>query len=90
MIAERLTQFIRCHKGTMNRSLHIAGFSLMGLGILEKSLTLVISGSVVQELGHIYQYVKTRDFKDSPFYCLKPQLLFAYPLFILIIIYVIL
>lgn len=88
MIKTRLKQFIRCHKGDVNRALHAVGFTLVGWGVWDKSLTLALSGAVTQELGHFYQYAKTRDFKDSPFYCFKPQALFAYPIFILIIIYI--
>ncbi len=85
---ERLQQFIRCHKGTINRLLHIVGFSLIGLGIWQKSLLLVIGGGITQELGHFYQYARTRNYKDNPLFCLKPQVSFAYPFFILIIVYV--
>ena len=88
MIASRLKEFIRCHKGTINRLLHVIGFTLIGLGIWQKSFLLVIGGAVTQELGHFYQYAKTRNIKDSPFYCLKPQALFAYPIFTLILLYV--
>lgn len=89
MINQNLKQFIGCHKGLINNLLHIVGLSLIGIGIWQKSLLLVLAGGIVQELGHIYQYAKTRNIKDSPFYCLKPQLIFAYPIYILIIIYVI-
>ncbi len=83
-------QFIDCHDGLFNRIIHIVGFSLIGIGILEKSLSFVIIGGVTQELGHFYQYAKTKKFKDSPLYCLKPQSIFALPLLILIILYVLL
>ncbi len=62
---------------------------MIGLGIFEKSLLLVITGALVQELGHVYQYLKTRDPKDNPISGLKAQSIFALPLFILIIIYVV-
>lgn len=90
MIKKYFKQFIDCHKGTLNRIIHIIGFILIGIGIIEKSLLLVISGGITQELGHVYQYAKTKNFKESPLYCLKPQSIFAYPLFILIILYVLL
>lgn len=90
MLRKYLRQFIRCHKGTLNRIVHIIGFSLVGIGIFERSLLFVILGGGVQEIGHVYQYLKTRDPKDSPLYCLKPQSIFAFPLFILIVLYVIL
>ncbi|HWY79544.1 MAG TPA: hypothetical protein VNW29_04240 [Candidatus Sulfotelmatobacter sp.] len=51
---------------------------------------LLITGGVTQELGHVYQYAKTKNFKESPLYCLKPQSIFAFPSFILIILYVLL
>lgn len=88
MIALRLKEFIRCHKGTLNRVLHIVGFSLIGVGIWQKSFFFAIAGAITQELGHFYQYAKTKNIKDSPFYCLKPQALFAYPIFILILVYI--
>ena len=61
---------------------------MVGIGIFEKSILLVLEGAVVQELGHVYQYIKTKNKKYSPWYCFKPQTLFAYPLFIVIILYV--
>lgn len=89
MISERLQQFIRCHEGAINKLLHAVGFALIGIGIWQKSLLFVIGGGIAQELGHFYQYSKTRNSKDSPLFCLRPQLLFAYPLFILIVVYVV-
>lgn len=82
-------QFIECHNGTLNRIIHIIGFTFIGIGIFEKSLFWVITGGITQELGHFYQYAKTKKLTDSPLYCLKPQLFFAYLPFILIILYVI-
>lgn len=73
-----------------NKLFHIAGFVLIGIGILEKSIFFVLAGGVAQELGHFYQYAKTRNPKENPLYCIRPQLLFAYPLFALIILYVML
>lgn len=83
-------QFIECHNGTLNKIIHIIGFTFIGIGIFEKSPFWVITGGITQELGHFYQYAKTKRLTDSPLYCLKPQLLFAYLPFILIILYVIL
>lgn len=85
----KFEEFIAFHHGVFNRILHLAGFAMIGLGIFEKSLLLVITGAVVQELGHVYQYLKTRDPKDNPLRGLKAQSIFAIPLFILIIIYVV-
>lgn len=86
-LRELIVRFVRCHHGTINILVHIVGFAAIGLGIWQKSILLIIGGAVVQELGHFYQYAKTRDIKDSPFYCVKPQTFFAYPLFILLIVY---
>lgn len=80
--------FIICHDGTINRLIHVVGFTIIGLGIIEKSLLYVIAGGIIQESGHFYQYFKTKQYKYSPLSCLKPQSVFAYPLFILIILYV--
>ncbi len=88
IIKKYLKQFIECHHGTINKLIHILGFGIIGVGIFEKSIFLVIVGAVVQELGHVYQYIKTKNPKYSPLNCFKPQTLFAYPLFILIILYV--
>ena len=88
MIKKYLKQFIECHYGILNRILHIIGFSVIGVGIYYKSLIFVLTGAVIQELGHFYQYAKTGKFRDSPWHCLKPQSLFAYPILILIIVYV--
>jgi hypothetical protein len=85
-----LKQFITCHEGTLNRIIHVIGFALIGLGIFQKSLIWVAVGALTQELGHVYQYLKTKNPKDSPMYCFKPQLIFAYPPFLLIVLYVIL
>lgn len=88
MIKKYLKQFIECHEGTINKIIHIVGFILLGFGIWQKSIFLVFGGAGVQELGHVYQYIKTKNPKYSPLHCFKPQTLFAYPLFILIILYV--
>ena len=82
-----LAQFIRCHHGTINIVVHIVGFGIIGVGVWQKSVLLIIVGAAVQELGHVYQYAKTRNIKDNPFYCVKPQAFFAYPFFILLILY---
>lgn len=80
-------QFVRCHHGTINIVVHVIGFGLVGFGVWEKSVLLIITGAITQELGHVYQYLKTRNIKDSPLYCIKPQAFFAYPLFIFLILY---
>lgn len=90
MLHKYFKQFIACHKGTLNKIIHLIGFTLIGIGVVEKSLFLVLAGGITQELGHFYQYFKTKNFKESPLYCLKPQSIFVLPLFILIILYVIL
>jgi|GEM_PF-2093493 len=83
-------QFIECHDGIANRLLHILGFALMILGIIEKSFMLVIAGALIQESGHFYQYIMTKKIKYNPLFCLKPQLIFFYPLFALVILYILL
>lgn len=82
------SDFVVCHEGGVNRVIHLIGFAMIGLGIWEKNIFLVLGGGIVQELGHVYQYAKTKQFKYNPFACLKPQSVFAYPIFILIILYV--
>jgi len=89
MIKSQWIKFVECHTGLLNKVIHVLGFALVGLGILEKSLTLVLVGAVVQEFGHVYQYMKTHEGRFSPWQCFKPQLMFAYPLLILIILYVV-
>ena len=89
MILRSLQQFIGCHTGTINRVLHVVGFGCIGLGIVDKRLLLVLLGAMIQELGHWYQFARTKDPMQSPWHCLKPQLFFAYPLFGLIVLYVI-
>ncbi|QQR54562.1 hypothetical protein IPG41_05215 [Candidatus Peregrinibacteria bacterium] len=89
MIKAQWKKFVECHTGVLNKLIHVLGFALVGLGILEKSLSLVLVGAFVQEFGHIYQYMKTHEGRFSPWQCFRPQLLFAYPLLILIILYVV-
>lgn len=86
-LQELLAQFIRCHHGTINILVHIVGFTIVGVGVWQKSVLLIIGGALFTELGHFYQYAKTRNIKDSPFYCVKPQAFFAYPVFILLALY---
>ena len=74
----------------MNLALHLIGLGLIGLGIIEKSLTPVIIGAIIQESGHCYAYARTGDPRQSPRYCVKPQLFFAYPLLGLIVLYIVL
>ena len=90
MIGKYWKQFVKCHTGTINRFIHIIGFALIGFGVVEKSLMLVVAGGITQELGHFYEYYRTKNPQSSPLACIKPQSIFAYPIFILIIIYVIL
>ncbi len=85
----KLEEFGDFHHGKFNIALHLLGFGLIGWGVVEKSLVLVVVGAIVQELGHVYQYFKTRDPKDNPINGLKSQSIFALPIFILIVIYVI-
>ncbi len=85
-----LKQFIGCHTGTINRVLHVIGILFVVTGLFEKSLFFVIAGAVIQESGHFYQYARTKKFKDSPLHCLKPQLIFAYPLLLAAILFVVL
>ncbi|MBI2797795.1 hypothetical protein HYX70_00665 [Candidatus Saccharibacteria bacterium] len=88
MLGKRLREFMRCHQGKVNLLLHVVGYSLVGVGIWQKSFWYVIAGAIVQELGHFYQYVKTKNYKDSPLYCLRSQVLFALPALSLILIYI--
>ena len=85
-----LKQFIECHTGTMNLVLHIIGFTFIGIGIFQKSIFFVVMGAIVQESGHFYQYARTKNEKYSPRYCSRSQLIFAYPLLLLIILYILL
>jgi len=88
MLKKYFSQFIDCHHGIFNKILHLIGFGMIGAGIFNKNLSFVIAGALIQELGHFYQYSKTRKLKDSPWHCLRPQLLFAYPILALITLYV--
>lgn len=88
MLKKYFKQFIECHDGTINKILHVVGFSIIGCGIFYKLLSLVLAGAIIQEAGHFYQYAKTEKLKYSPWHCLKPQSIFAYPILILIMIYV--
>lgn len=88
-ISKYSNQFVECHDGVSNRVIHIIGFTFIGFGIIEKNLPLVIVGGITQELGHFYEYFKTKHPKANPLYCLKSQSIFAYPIFILIILYII-
>jgi len=78
-------QFIECHEGMINRLAHVLGFSLMIFGVIYKNLLVFLIGGIFQEAGHFYQYSKTKDERHSPLFCLKPQLIFFYPLFFLAI-----
>lgn len=82
-----LHQFISCHDGKLNRIMHVIGLSFLIYGVFQKNLSLLIIGSIIQELGHFYQFHQTGQLKDSPLACLKSQSLFVYPIFIILIIY---
>ncbi len=84
-----LLQFIHCHHGKINRILHLIGLITLGYGVWQKNLTLLIAGAIIQEIGHVYQYYKTGQLKDSPLSCIKPQSVFAYPIFIGLVLYVV-
>ena len=87
-LKESFLEFIGCHGGIVNRILHIIGLIFIVIGIIQKNVFFVLLGAVIQESGHFYQYAKTKKEIDNPLHCFKPQLIFAYPLLILIIIYV--
>ena len=69
-------KLIACHKGTINRLLHVVGIGLVFIALFQKSILLLIAGAVLQELGHFYEYWRTRDPKSSPWYCFRPQMIF--------------
>jgi hypothetical protein len=89
IIQKYFKDFIDFHEGVLNKVIHIIGFALIGLGIIQKSLFLVIIGGITQEMGHVYQHAKTKKQKDSPWHGIKCQSIFAIPFFILIVIYVV-
>lgn len=88
MIKKYLNEFIKCHDGLVNRLSHLVGLGFVVAGTLERSFLLVILGAAIQEAGHAYQYLKTGDKKYSPLFCLKSQSIFVYPVFVIILIYV--
>ncbi|MBI3385114.1 hypothetical protein HY030_02905 [Candidatus Gottesmanbacteria bacterium] len=90
MFKKYFQQFVDFHEGTVNKIIHLVGFALLGLAIIEKSLLLVFVGGLTQELGHIYQYAKTKKQSVNPLHGLKGQSLFALPFFVLIVLYVLL
>lgn len=87
-IQHEFKTFILCHEGTLNKVLHVFGLLTLLTGLFYKSIALVIAGAVIQELGHFYQYYKSGLLRHSPLTCLKPQSIFAYPLLLLAIAYV--
>ena len=89
MIPQYFRQFIRCHHGTLNRVLHCIGLAVFVYGVYQKDLSIFAIGIVIQELGHIYQYLQTKDPKDSPLHCLTPQSIFIFPILILCFLYII-
>lgn len=88
ILSTNLNHFKRCHKGLINKLFHVLGFGLIGLGIFYKDVFFVLAGALTQEAGHFYQYIKTKNPKDSPLHCLKPQAIFAYPVLALIVLYI--
>ncbi len=87
-ITQMFKEFIACHKGMVNRIFHVVGIVMVIVGLFNKDLAIFIVGAFTQEFGHVYQYLKTKQYKYSPLFCLKPQLLFAYPLFLVGILYI--
>ena len=60
-LKQHFLEFIGCHGGTVNRILHMIGFILIFVGIIIKNVYIVLVGAVVQEIGHFYQYSKTKE-----------------------------
>lgn len=83
-----LKEFVGFHGGIVNRLIHLVGFAIVGLGIVEKNIVWVVVGGVTQELGHFYQYAKTGKPQDNPWHGLRSQSIFAFPIFIAIVVYV--
>ncbi len=71
--------FTDFHKGTVNIILHIISFAVMFYGLAIKDILLVILGiAVIDELGHIYNYLIV--YKRDPKYGIRMvpyQLLYA-------------
>ncbi len=71
--------FTDFHKGTVNIILHIISFAVMFYGLAIKDMLLVILGiAVIDELGHIYNYLIV--YKRDPKYGIRMvpyQLLYA-------------
>ena len=62
--------FTDFHKGTVNIILHIISFAVMFYGFAVKDTLLVILGlAVIDELGHIYNYLFL--FKRDPRYGIR-------------------
>jgi len=62
--------FTDFHKGTVNIFLHIISFAVMFYGLVIKDTLLVILGlAVIDELGHIYNYLFL--FKRNPKYGIR-------------------
>ena len=87
MSSAYLKDFLECHSGKINGVLHVIGLALQGVAIFEKSIPLFVLGGVSQELGHVYQYVKTGKTEHSPWFCARSQHFLAHILFVLVVLY---
>ena len=85
-----LKQFIECHDGIVNKLIHVVGVIIIIFGIYYKNIPIVLLGFLVPELGHTYQYWKTKNIKYAPWFCIKSQLRIVPPVIILIILYILL
>jgi len=89
-VQDYFKEFIKCHDGMVNRLLHIIGFIIIYFGIIKINIWWFIVGTIIQEIGHVYQYLKTKKIIYHPLYCFKPQLIFAFPIYIAFMIYILL
>ncbi len=57
MINQAKYFFIHFHSGAVNIILHLASIPVIFLGLMNKSILLIVAGTVMQEAGHIYNHV---------------------------------
>lgn len=87
MVKTHARRFFSSHSGTLNTLTHLAGLSVFIIGMVTMNFPLALIGAVGQETGHVFQYAATKKVEDHPMYSLKGHLMFGYPIFAALLIW---
>jgi hypothetical protein len=87
MVKTHAQRFFSSHGGILNKIVHGTGLAVFIIGMVTMNFPLALVGAIGQETGHIFQYASTKKAEDSPCHSLKGHLMFGYPVFAALLIW---